>query len=48
MKTASWVIVEIATGRPVLETFNRKTADAINTDKYRAVPIIEWLASLHG
>lgn len=48
MKTSSWVIVEIATGKAVLETFNPKIADAINPDKYRAVPIIEWLASLNG
>ena len=47
MKTASWVIVNIATGEPVLETYSERMVQALNTDKYRAVPILEWLQSLN-
>jgi hypothetical protein len=47
MRTASWVIVNIATGQPVFETFNANTAKAVNTRLYQAVPILEWLQSLN-
>lgn len=47
MKTASWVIVNIATGQPVFETFNENTANAVNARLYKAVPILEWLQSLN-
>jgi hypothetical protein len=43
---ASWVIREKATGNVVMETFDRKTVDALNTQKYEAVPIGKHLASL--
>jgi len=44
---ASWVVREKATGDVVLETFNKSTADAINKEKYEAVPVQEHLASLN-
>lgn len=44
----SYVIVNINTGKALFETFNKKVADAINTKRYRAVPIGEYLASLNG
>lgn len=47
MKTASWVIVEIETGKPVFETFSANIIGAINTKKYKAVPILEWLQSFN-
>jgi hypothetical protein len=47
MRTASWVIREIATGKVVFETFDKKKVDALNTVKYEAVPIGEHLASLN-
>ena len=47
MKTASWVIRERATGRALFETFNPKVALAINTAKFEAVPILEYLQSLN-
>jgi hypothetical protein len=47
MKTASWIIVNLATNQAVFETFNENTAKAINTKLYRAVPILEWLVSLN-
>lgn len=45
--TASWVVVSRATGKPVLETFERRVADAINLEKYEALPIGKWLARLN-
>lgn len=47
MKTASWVIREKATGEVMFETFDKKKVDALNTAKYEAVPILEYLASLN-
>lgn len=44
--TASWVIREKGTGRVILETFDKKKVDALNTQKYEAVPIREHLAGL--
>jgi hypothetical protein len=43
---ASWVIREKATGQVVLETFDKKKVDALNTQRYEAVPIREHLAGL--
>lgn len=45
-KQASWVIREKATGNVVMETFDRKKVEALNTEKFEAVPIAEHLASL--
>lgn len=47
MKTASWVISEKVTGKVIFETFDKKKVDALNTDKYVAIPILEYLASLN-
>jgi hypothetical protein len=47
MKTASWVIVETATSRAVLETYSERLKDAINQDKYTAIPILEYLQRLN-
>jgi hypothetical protein len=47
MATTSWVIVSKETGTAVLETFNAKTAAAINRERYNVVPILEWLVSLN-
>jgi hypothetical protein len=47
MKTASWIIVNKATGQAVFETFNENTARAVNERLYKAVPILEWLQSLN-
>lgn len=48
MPPESWVIRERATGRVMFETFNARTAAAINTAKYEAVPILEYLQSING
>lgn len=48
-RPASWVIVELATGKPVFETFNETLATKhLNTEKFKAVPILEWLQSLNN
>lgn len=44
--SASWVIREKASGAVILETFDRRKVDALNTAKYEAVPIREHLAGL--
>lgn len=47
-KTASWVIVELDKGKAVFETFNETLATKhLNTAKFKAVPILEWLQSLN-
>ena len=48
MKTASWVIINKATGFAIFETFNENTAKAINIRLYKAVPILEYLQSLNN
>ena len=48
MKTASWVIREKSTGRVICETFDKRKVDALNTAKYEAVPILEYLVSING
>lgn len=45
--TYSWVIVRIATSQAALETYSEAVAQAINTEKYKAVPIYDWLASIN-
>ena len=42
----SWVIVRLSDNEAILETWQRSVAQKANTEKYKAVPIIEWLASL--
>lgn len=45
--TASWILRNKATGEVVCETFERAMVDALNTAKYEAVPILEYLGSLN-
>lgn len=40
----SWVVISRATGRPVLETFERRTAERINQAAYEVVTAAQWLA----
>lgn len=46
-RTASWVIRNKETGDVIMETFDQKKVDALNTEKYEAVPVAEHLASLN-
>lgn len=43
-----WVIKNKTTGEVVMETFDKKDVDALNTSKYEAVPIQQHLASLNN
>ena len=45
--TASWVLRDKATGEVVMETFDKKKVDALNTAKYEAVPIQQHLGELN-
>lgn len=47
-ETASWVIKDRSTGEAVLELFNPKAVENLNTEKYEAVPIQEYLGSLNA
>ncbi|MBB4286201.1 hypothetical protein [Roseospira goensis] len=42
-RTASWVIRDRRTGDAILETFDRRAVEALNTDRYEAVPIQDHL-----
>jgi hypothetical protein len=44
----SWVIRNKATGEVLFETFDKNVVNALNTTKYEAVPIDQYLGSLNG
>lgn len=46
-RTASWVIRERATGTVLFETYQESITLKLNTAKYEAVPILEYLQSLN-
>lgn len=46
-RPSSWVIVETATDRVLMETYQRAVVDALNTARYTAVPILEYLQGLN-
>jgi hypothetical protein len=43
VKTVSWVIRIKATREVIAETFNPALVERLNTAKYEAVPILEYL-----
>jgi hypothetical protein len=47
-KTSSWVIRDKNTGDLMMETFDQKKVENLNTDKYEAVPILEYLQELNA
>lgn len=47
-RTASWVIVRRETGEAVLETFNPRLVERINTQAYEAVPILAYLQAFNA
>lgn len=47
MKTASWILREKSTGRVICETFDVRAVQALNTEKYEAVPILQYLQELN-
>ena len=48
METASWVIRYKESKEVVCETFNPKLVAALNTDRYEAVPILDYLVELNN
>ncbi len=42
------MIVRLADGAAMFETFERRIAEAINRDCYKAVPILQYLQSLNA
>jgi hypothetical protein len=45
---ASWVLRNKITKEVICETYDPRKVAALNTDKYEAVPIQEYLGSLNG
>jgi hypothetical protein len=43
----SWIIIDRTTGKPVLETFERRIAEAINQERYEVLTALQWLVSLN-
>jgi hypothetical protein len=39
----SWIIVSKKSGQPILETFNKQFADAVNRERYEVLTSLEWL-----
>jgi len=39
----SWIIVYRATGNPVMETFDRRTAEAVNQEAFEVLTAAQWL-----
>ena len=46
--TASWIIRDKETKAVQFETFNRRVVDRLNTERYEAIPIQQYLASLNN
>lgn len=47
MKTTSWVVIEKSSGSAILETYSQTLIEGINLEKYKAVPIMEYLQSIN-
>lgn len=43
----SWVIVSRADGKAVFETFNRKTAERVDQERYEVLTAQQWLGRLN-
>ena len=43
----SWVIICKKTGEAILETYEKRVVDKINTSNYKIVPILEYLQGLN-
>ena len=43
----SWVVVSRATGKAVIEIFERRNAERLNFDKYELQTATQWLANLN-
>ena len=43
----SWIAVDRRTGNPVLETFELRTAERINQERYEVVTTLQWLVRVN-
>ena len=48
LKTASWVIVNKETRAAIFETFQEAITLKLNTEKYKAVPVLQYLQQLNA
>lgn len=46
-RTASWVIKDKTNGAVLFETFNPQVVERLNTKRYEAVPILQYLQELN-
>lgn len=44
----SWIIINKQTGTAICELFNPVNVARINVDKYKAVPVLEYLYKLNN
>ena len=47
MKTASWILRNKTSKEVICETFDKRKVELLNTEKYEAVPILEYLQGLN-
>lgn len=47
-QTASWVIREKTSKAVLFETFHKMIVDRLNTAKYEAAPILQYLQEFNG
>ena len=50
-QTASWIIVQKTTGKAIVETYSKETANIVNrngTSLYKAVPILQYLQDFNS
>jgi len=45
--SASWVIVRKLDGEVIFETFSENVVRKLNTEKYTAIPILEYLVGIN-
>jgi hypothetical protein len=48
MVTASWVILEKSSTRVICETFDKHVVERLNTERYEAVPILDYLVGFNA
>ena len=48
MESKSWVIVRLADNVAMFETWNKALTQAVNKQKYKVVPIYEYLSNLNA
>jgi hypothetical protein len=48
MRLSTFVIVEKSTGKAVAEVWSASMAAKVNVERYKVVPILEWLYSLNA